>query len=439
MTAPQTDSLSEIFTETLIAQMEPVAEFVTKYPSILEVGIIIVCILFAFVVNRLVLKLLRGSEEDTFLRTFFTESGTLAFTFLILVFPNAYYDSGAVNLSLIGQSLIAIFILVRYVITRIQARGIALVILYTLIPIIILKTFNLLTPILDTLDSYSIDLGNLHISLYDVVRVSYFGFLLFWLGKESNKFGKQKIRQQAHLDLSTREIIAKLFEVGVYIVIFLILLNILGINLTTLTVLGGAIGVGIGFGLQSIASNFISGLIILLDRSLAIGDYIELEDGRAGLIRELNLRAVTLETFDGKDIVVPNDVFFSQTFTNWTHKNEKQRYAIDYDVAYSTDLDRLFPLIKDLLIAHPKVLSGADYLFEEQPDVEISGFADNGISLHIEFWMEAIDDGEHRVGGDLLYAIWQLMKREGFEFPFPQREVRILNDGVNGQVKRLDP
>ena len=189
-------------------------------------------------------------------------------------------------------------------------------------------------------------------------------------------------------------------------------------------------GVGIGFGLQSIASNFISGLIILLDRSLSIGDYIELEDGRSGSIRELNLRAVSLETFDGKDIVVPNDVFFSQTFTNWTHKNNKQRYAIDFDVAYATDLDRLFPLIKALLASHPKVLAGNDYTFEEQPDVEISGFGDNGIQLHLEFWMEAIDDGEHRVGGDLLYSIWQLMNQEGFEFPFPQREVRILNEGV---------
>ncbi len=427
-----------MLTEVFNAQMDATFHFVSRYPHIVELGLIFFCLVIGFITNRLALRLLTANSTNTFLAKFLTESGTLSVTFLLLVIPNAFYQSSSFNFSLIAQSLIAIFILVRYVITRIHARGIALVILYTLIPIIILKTFNLLTPVLDALDSYSIDLGNLHISLYDVVRVTYFGFLLFWLGKESNKFGKQKIRQQAHLDLSTREIIAKLFEVSVYIVIFLILLNILGISLTTLAVLGGAIGVGIGFGLQSIASNFISGLIILLDRSLAIGDFIELEDGRSGTIRELNLRAVTLETFDGKDIVVPNDVFFSQTFTNWTHKNVKQRYAIDYDVAYSTDLDRLFPLIKALLVAHPKVLSGPNYLFEEQPDVEISGFADNGISLHIEFWMEAIDDGEHRVGGDLLYSIWQLMKQEGFEFPFPQREVRILNEGFNGQLKRTD-
>ncbi len=409
-------------------------QWLENYPILAEVGFIALCLITGFIGNRILLRMMRASHLSRLqgLQNFMKDSGTWVLTFVLLVFPNYYYEkshAGSFPLTTIAQSLVAIAIIVRYALTHIKAKGFALAIIYTLIPLIVLNTFDLLAPVISALDSYATNLGNLHISLYDVLRVGYFGLLLFWLGKESNKFGKQKIRQQEQLDISTREIIAKLFEVAVYVVIFLILLNILGINLTTLAVLGGAIGVGIGFGLQSIASNFISGLIILLDRSLAIGDYIELEDGRAGMIRELNLRAITLETFDGKDIVVPNDVFFSQTFTNWTHKNAKQRYAIDYEVAYSTDLDRLFPLIKELLAAHPKVLAGEAYTFEEQPDVEIAGFGDNGIQLHLEFWMEAIDDGEHRVGGDLLYSIWQMMKREGFEFPFPQREVRILNEG----------
>ena len=353
----------------------------------------------------------------------------LSWVFLIifLIYALEVYDQPAMLVRLC-QSLILMIVVVKYSLTFVKAKVFAGVLMYTVVPLILLNAFNVLTPITTALAAYAINLGNFHISLYDVLRVIYFGGLIFWLGKESSRIGKQMIRNQAGVDSSTREVIAKLFEVALYVFMFLILLNVLGINLTTLAVFGGAIGVGIGFGLQSIASNFISGLIILLDRSLSIGDYIEFEDGRSGTIRELNLRAITLETFDGKDIVVPNDVFSTETFVNWTHKNERQRYAIDYSVAYSTDLDELFPLIKDVLCAHPKVLSGDDYSFEEQPDVEISGFGDNGIDLHIEFWMEAIDDGEHRVGGDLLYDIWKLMNQHGFEFPFPQREVRLLND-----------
>lgn len=355
--------------------------------------------------------------------------GTLAFWFLTLAFLNVWYTGPEKTHRYIevSQSLIAILIVIRFTFQLIEAKNLARLIAYTVVPLIALKGLGLLETAIAALDSYSLQLGNIHVTLYDVLRVLYFGIILFWLGRESNRIGKQKIRQQKNLDNVTKEIVAKLFEVGLYLVIFLVLLNILGINLTTLAVVGGAVGVGLGFGLQSIASNFVSGLIILLDRSLSIGDYIELDDGRSGKIRELNLRAVTLETFDGKDIVVPNDIFFSESFTNWTHKNQRQRYAIDFNVAYSTDLDRLFPLVKAMLCAHPMVLNGDDFTFEEQPDIEISGFGDNGIDLHIEFWMEAIDDGEYRVGGDLLYSLWKLMKEEGFEFPFPQREVRLLN------------
>lgn len=353
---------------------------------------------------------------------------TLAFWFVLLAFWLAWRgsDSLAHTWAVAWQSLLAIFIVYRLAYQWIPAKHLASLIVYSVVPLIILNSLGLLSAASDTLDSYALDLGNIHITLFDVLRVAYFGVILFWLGRESNRVGKKKIRQQKHLDSSTKEVIAKLFEVGIFIIVALLLLNILGINLTTLAVVGGAVGVGIGIGLQSIASNFISGLIILLDRSLSIGDYIELADGRSGIIRELSLRAATLETFDGKDIVVPNDVFFSETFTNWTHKNQKQRYAIDFSVAYSTDLDRLFPLVKAMLADHPTVLSGDHLPIEEKPDIEISGFGDNGIDLHIEFWMEAIDDGEHRVGGDLLYELWKLMKANGFEFPFPQREVRML-------------
>jgi small-conductance mechanosensitive channel len=109
------------------------------------------------------------------------------------------------------------------------------------------------------------------------------------------------IRAQQAMDPGTREVAAKLLEIAVFVVIFLLLLNIMGIDLTALSVFGGALGVGLGFGLQQIASNFISGIIILLDRSLTIGDYIQLEDGRAGVLRELSMRSATLETYDGKD------------------------------------------------------------------------------------------------------------------------------------------
>ncbi|MCW8855056.1 MAG: mechanosensitive ion channel [Gammaproteobacteria bacterium] len=297
------------------------------------------------------------------------------------------------------------------------------------IPIAILQVFGWLDLVTSYMESLFIEIGNIKITAYGVARVMIFGVILFWLGRISNNLGQKVIRQQETLDIGTREVFAKLYQVTLFVVIFILLLQVMGINITALAVFGGALGVGLGFGLQSIASNFISGIILLLDRSLAVGDYIELADGRKGTIRELNMRSTTLETYDGKDIMVPNEQFITTSFTNWTHKNKKQRYSINFQVAYSTDLHKLFEILKQVVSSHPKVLSGPDLPIEEIADAEISGFGDSGVNILIEFWMEGIDDGEHRVGGDLLLMIWDALKENHIEIPFPQREIKIVKVG----------
>lgn len=297
------------------------------------------------------------------------------------------------------------------------------------IPIAVLQVFGLLDDIVLYLESLFVEIGNIKISAYGIARVAIFGAILFWFGRISNKTGQRIIRQQKHLDIGTREVFAKLFQVLVILIIFILLLQVMGINITALAVFGGALGVGLGFGLQSIASNFISGMILLLDRSLAIGDYIELSDGRKGTIRELNMRSTTLETYDGKDIMVPNEQFITTNFINWTHKNKKQRYSIEFQVAYSTDLHKLFDILREVVSSHPKVISGPDVPIEEKPDAEINGFGDSGVNILIEFWMEGIDDGEHRVGGDLYLMIWDALKENQIQIPFPQREVKIIQVG----------
>jgi small-conductance mechanosensitive channel len=174
--------------------------------------------------------------------------------------------------------------------------------------------------------------------------------------------------------------------------------------------------------------NFISGIIILMDRSLSIGDYIQLEDGRAGTLRELSMRSATLETYGGKNIMVPNEKLITTSFTNWTHNNKLQRYPINFQVAYDTDLEAMFPILREVVASHPKMISGGDVAIEFRPDAEIEKFEDSGINILVEFWMEGIDDGEHRVGHDLLLMIWQALKANDIVIPFPQRVVKVTSD-----------
>lgn len=294
------------------------------------------------------------------------------------------------------------------------------------VPILVLHLMGWLSPITGVLASMSVEIGNLRFTAGGVLRVLVFGSLLFWLGWISNRAGVSAIRRQQRLDLRTREVFAKFFQIGVAALVVVLLLQVMGINLTALAVFGGALGVGIGIGLQAIAANFISGIIILFDRSLSVGDYVEIEGGHAGYVRELALRYTTLESFDGKMVLVPNETFITTAFTNWTHKDRQQRYRVDFSVAYDTDIRTLCELIRKTVATHPQVLSGEHLPKEMRPDCEIAGFGESGVNMFVEFWMEGIDDGPNRVGGDLLLMIFEALRDHGIQIPFPQREVRVI-------------
>ncbi|WP_420598553.1 mechanosensitive ion channel family protein [Neptuniibacter sp.] len=296
------------------------------------------------------------------------------------------------------------------------------------LPLMFLSLIGWLAPIISVLEQIRIDIGNFSISAYGLARVLIFGIFLFWFGRASSHFGRDVIRKQTNLDNPTKEIMAKLLEVALFTFVIMVLLNIMGINLTALAVFGGALGVGIGFGLQSIASNFISGIIILLDRSITVDDYIEFEGESKGYVREFRMRYTTLETFDGKFIMVPNEKFISNSFINWSHKDLKQRFRVDFSVAYKTDVRQLCEIIREAVSQHPQVICGEDVPFEERPDCEIDSFGDSGVNMFVEFWMYGIDDGKNRVGGDLMLLIFETLKEHDIEIPFPQREVRVLNE-----------
>ncbi|MEC8375793.1 MAG: mechanosensitive ion channel domain-containing protein, partial [Pseudomonadota bacterium] len=310
----------------------------------------------------------------------------------------------------------------------VENRTIATFMRWLGLPILFLHLVGILPLITSTLESIAISVGNVEISAYGVTRVLLFGALLFYLGRSSNAIGQDIIRNHKSLDVSTKEVFAKLFEVALFCVVFLLLLNVMGINLTALAVFGGAVGVGLGLGLQSIASNFISGIIILLDKSLTVGDYVELEDGQKGIVREFKMRYAVLETYDGKDVLVPNEKFISSLLINWTHKNQKQRYRIDFSVAYKTDIRAMVEIVKEAVGQHPQVINGDDVPFEERPDCEIDSFGDSGVNMFVEFWMEGVDDGKNRVGGDLLLIVFETLREHNIEIPFPQREVRVINE-----------
>ncbi len=317
-----------------------------------QLGIILLIYAIAFVVANRIRKYLpllqakRDDKEINPLHRFFGKIGNLVFPLLAILMLRVSVELSEtmLNQDWLVQTALTVAILLLYysiVVDFVANHAVARIFHWIGMPLLFLHLLGLLPGLIEILESISVSIGNIEISAYGIARVLIFGTLLFWLGRVSSRTGRELIRRQENLDLRTREVASKLLEVGIFFLIFLLLLQVMGINLTALAVFGGALGVGLGFGLQAIASNFISGVIILLDRSVTLGDYIELEDGRTGVVRELSMRSTTLETYDGKDIVVPNEKFIVETFTNWTHKDKSQRYRVDFSVAYDTDIRKL--------------------------------------------------------------------------------------------------
>jgi small-conductance mechanosensitive channel len=291
---------------------------------------------------------------------------------------------------------------------------------YLLVPVAALYAVGLMGPVMTQLDATVVPLGNLSFSLLFLVRFLIVGGVIFWLGRWSNAQSTAMIQKQEDMRPAMRELATKASEIAIFGVAFLLLMNIMGISLTSLAVLGGAIGVGLGFGLQKIASNFISGVILLLEGQATVGDYVELDGGEAGTIVKMTARAAILETFDGRWIVVPNEDFITTRVVNFSDSGSANRYEAPFSVSYDTDINKVPEIIEAAVAKLDFVLDDPD-----GPDCELRGFGDSGIDFAVEFWVNGIDDGKNKFTPKVLFAIWNALKDNDIEIPYPHRVVEI--------------
>ena len=238
--------------------------------------------------------------------------------------------TGSTWLVKIAQSLALVLVLKTAIEMFVSAKGLQNIVKVVVLPSALMMIFGVFDTFTQYLETMALQLGNIRISLLFLIKAAFFGTTIFWLGRQSNAVGQIAINRQEALDLGMKSLISKLFQILLVVVMGILFLQVLGIDLTALAVLGGAVGVGLGFGLQQIAANFISGMIILFERSLSPGDFIEMEDGKSGILKEINMRSTTLETFDGKEVMLPNEKFVTTTFVNWTRDDPRQRYEVEF-------------------------------------------------------------------------------------------------------------
>jgi small-conductance mechanosensitive channel len=224
------------------------------------------------------------------------------------------------------------------------------------------------------------------------------------------------------LDAATRAVLSRLAKTVLVVLAVLIALPLVGIDLTVLSVFGGALGVGIGFGLQKIAANYISGFIILLDRSITPGALVTI-DNRHGEVTRITARYLVVKGLDGTEAIIPNETAVSSTVINHSYSDPRVRVDVPVQVSYDSDVELAMRLMREAAEAHPRVLK------EPAPAVVLKQFGESGIDLEMYLWIADPEAGRANLRSDLNLAIFRAFKAHGIEIPFPQRDVRIVQAG----------
>lgn len=290
--------------------------------------------------------------------------------------------------------------------------------------VVALHITGLLPEIAESLDAIRFTVGKQKLSLWLILQgtVTVLATLLaaLWLGG----LAEQRLMAAAGLDGNLKLVFARLARATLVLLAVLVSLPLVGIDLTALSVFGGALGVGIGLGLQKIAANYISGFVILLDRSIRLGNMITV-DKYAGEVTRITTRYTVLRSATGVEAIVPNEVLVGSVVMNETYTNSRVRHAVTVQVGYDSDLERAMVLMVEAAQAQSRVLA------DPPPKAFLVRFADSGIDLELGFWIEDPEAGVLAIRSDINLAIWRAFGREGIDIPYPQREVRLLNAPAN--------
>ncbi|MBU2240868.1 MAG: mechanosensitive ion channel [Alphaproteobacteria bacterium] len=280
------------------------------------------------------------------------------------------------------------------------------------------------------LDSIAVEFGDFRLSALSLLKALVVTGLLVTFARITARQTSTRIRRNEDISPSMRELIIKGVQVVLYGAAFFIGLKAVGFDLTGLAVLSGAIGVGLGFGLQKVVSNLVSGVIILLDKSIKPGDVISLGD-TFGWINTLGARYASITTRDGREFLIPNEDLITGQVVNWSHTNDFVRLDIFFGTAYDDDPHQVRQIAIDAAKAVNRVLT------TKPPVCHIVGFGDSSVDYILRFWISDPTGGLTNVRGDVYLALWDAFKEGGISIPFPQREVRVL-EGSQLVTKGVD-
>jgi len=318
----------------------------------------------------------------------------------------------------IATSLFTAWLVIRLAVGMLANRELAKLIAALAWTVAALNIVGLLDPIMEVLADARLPLGELDISVLSLLTgLISFGFLI-WGAFALSALLERQLKSMAGVPPAARALMTKAGKIVLVSLAFLISLNATGIDLTALAVFGGALGVGIGFGLQKVVGNFISGIILLVDRSIKPGDVIETA-GTYGTINRMAARYTSVITRDGTEFLIPNEDMITQPVVNWSHTNKLVRRRIPVQVSYQSDVNKAMALMVEAATDEKRILK------DPEPRTLMKSFGENGVDLELRMWIDDPQNGVSNIASAVMLRIWDKFNAEGIEFPYPQRVVHV--------------
>jgi small-conductance mechanosensitive channel len=270
---------------------------------------------------------------------------------------------------------------------------------------------------IEALDSISVVLGGLRLTPLVVIKLGLLLLAALWLTNIASNFAESRITRSTDLTPSIQVLLVKMIRMGLMVMSIAIALSAVGINLSALAVFSGALGVGVGIGLQKIVANFISGIILLADKSVKPGDLVTIGDS-SGRISAMKTRYISVAAGDGREFLIPNEDLVTQKVTNWTYTDKNTLVKVNFGTNYDADPRLVCKLAIDIATAAPRTLQS------KPPNCILVEFTEAGMKFSLTFWI-ADPDGMDNVKSDVMLSLWETFKREGIRVPYPVREIRI--------------
>jgi small-conductance mechanosensitive channel len=280
-----------------------------------------------------------------------------------------------------------------------------------------LSIINQLDPAIEALDSVSIVLGGMRLTPLVVIKLGLILIAALWLTNIASNFAENRINQSSDLTPSIQVLLVKMIRMGLIVIAIAVALDAVGLNLSALAVFSGAVGVGIGIGLQKIVANFISGIILLVDKSVKPGDLVTIGDS-SGRISAMKTRYISVAAGDGREFLIPNEDLVTQKVTNWTYTDKNTLVKVIFGTNYDSDPRRVCQLAIEIAAAAPRAIKS------KSPNCILTEFAETGMKFSLTFWI-ADPDGMDGVKSEVMLSLWETFKREGIKVPYPVRELRV--------------